>query len=216
LSHLLFKKGGNFPMQFQVIKVLTNHNKVYAYVASNGQAEVTATKESMFNAVRSGHTFTNASVNIQTGSIRVKGDVPREEVKLKSVKVIEILAPNSVCKPALARVRENGMSIAVSIQELERLKNDPDCDFDMMSLNTAKRINLVEYKRNIFNTEWVRHDASEDALMSLAGCIMLAYGMDALNYLNKLEKILKRGSKFASANFDECVRIIKGCLKPGQ
>lgn len=203
-------------MQFQVIKVLTNHNKVYAYIVSGNGKSFSAPKESMFNAIEAGHTFTNASVNIQAGSIRVKGDVPREEVKLKSVKVIEILAPNSVCKPALARVRENGMSIAVSIQELERLKNDPDCDFDMMSLNTAKRINLVDYKRNIFNTEWVRHDASEDALMSLAGCIMLAYGMDALNYLNKLEKTLKRGSKFASANFDKCVRIIKGCLKPGQ
>ena len=200
-------------MQFQVIKVLTSHNKIYAYVASNGQAEVTATKESMFNAVRSGHTFTNASVNIEAGSIRVKGDVPREEVKLKSVKVIEVLAPNSVCKPVLARVRENGMSIAVSIRELERLKNDPDCDFDMRSLNTAKRINLVDYNRNIFNTEWVRHDASDDALMSLSGCIMTAYGVDALNYLNKLEKTLKRDSKFASANFDKCVGIIRGCMK---
>lgn len=203
-------------MQFQVIKVLTNHNKVYAYIVSGNGKSFSAPKESMFNAIEAGHTFTNASVNIQAGSIRVKGDVPREEVKLKSVKVIEILAPNSVCKPALARVRENGMSRAVSVQELEQLKNDMNCDFDLMSLNAAKRINLVDYNRNIFNTEWVRHNASNNALMALASCIMTAYGTDALNYMDKLSKTLKRGSKFASDNFDECVRIIRGSMRPRQ
>lgn len=140
-------------MQFQVIKVLTNHNKTVGYIVSNGESVSPQTKESMFNAIRSGHTFTNASVNIQAGSIRVNGDVPRENIKLKQVKVIEILAPNSLRSPVLARIRENGMSRAVSVQELEQLKNDMNCDFDLMSLNAAKRINLVDYNRNIFNTE---------------------------------------------------------------
>lgn len=203
-------------MQFQVVKVLTNQNKTVGYIVSNGESVSHQTKESMFNAIRLGHTFTNASVNIQAGSIRVDGNVPRENIKLKQVKVIEILAPNSICKPVLARIRENGMSRAVSVQELEQLKNDMNCGFDLMSLNAAKRINLVDYNRNIFNTEWVRHNASNEALMALASCIMTAYGTDALNYMDKLSKTLKRGSKFASDNFDKCVRIIRGSLRPRQ
>ena len=188
-------------MDLEVTRVFKKGNKNYAFEVNNGQTVVQVDKAGMISAINSGHTFKNATVNVQSGNVTVNRDVPREPLKVQEVRVINKLAPNRDSKPVIFLVSVDGKTKTISVKEYETLLHNSGYVVKMGGKTTY----LNKLKRNIFNSVWFRGDVSQQSLDAMVACLALAWGNSAWAYMNGLEKSLK-------ANNPNGIRCHKYCF----
>lgn len=200
-------------MNYKVIKVFTdNSGKAVSYLVTNGQHTFEATKDGIFNAVSSGNTFVNASVNLDKCSLRVNGDVPREKQPAKKeLKIWKILAPSKGMKASLVIAQVGEKRYVYSPEEFNIVSEDPKFNFDKKLSKSASYTYLDKFQKKLFNSQMLlgSNELSDAAIESLVGGLILAHGNNASAYLIDQISKIPAGNKRGAAYAERCKLLMR-------